>query len=232
MWLYLSLGLAAILVTWGIVALVNRFAPGAQYRQQQDPGEDAAPAAAQVRAWLRSLPERWADWRDRPRGTGPRGTDTQKPERPDAAPAADTAPRTPLPPPPAELPPAAEGAPAGAPSAGGAQSDLLYAINALAAEASHGDIKAVRRVFATFAAATGELGSALMRLGQRLAEPDKDYDPVIWEPAMSAGAQCRTAAIQLGEGDAMLVSLLHTTVQELADSPRRAPHSSQMNGGA
>ena len=217
LWVVLPVG-GVCLITWAAL----RFVPGL--------GE------SRFAAGLRELHERWTGWRDRPRGPGPRGTGTQPPEHPEAIPVTapqpvpEDAPK--LPPPPAELSPATAGAPPGAASAGGAQSDLLYAINALAAEASHGDIKAVRRVAATFAAATGELGGALSRLGTRLAEPDKDYDPVIWEPFMSAGAQSRCAAIQLGEADAMLVSLLGTTVQELADSPRRAPHSSQLNGGA
>ena len=49
---------------------------------------------------------------------------------------------------------------------------------------------------------------------------------------MSAGSQCSAAGMRLAEADALLLSLLGATVGELADSPRRAPHSSQLNGGS
>ena len=148
------------------------------------------------------------------------------------APAAPAAPPSaPLPAPPATLPPPETGAPAGAPSAGGAQSDLLYAIDALVAEASSGDIKAVRRVVATFALTAQGMGGALARLGQRLSEPDKDYGPEIYERVLGPGSQFRAGGMQLAEADASLLSLLGRTVGELADSPQRAPHSSQLNGG-
>ena len=158
-----------------------------------------------------------------------------RPEAPSAAatPAAAsaTAPAAPLPAPPATLPPPETGAPAGAPSAGAAQSDLLYAIDALVAEASSGDIKAVRRVVATFALTAQGMGGALARLGQRLSEPDKDYGPEIYERVLGPGSQFRAGGMQLAEADASLLSLLGRTVGELADSPQRAPHSSQLNGG-
>ena len=95
---------------------------------------------------------------------------------PPAAAASAKAPAAPLPAPPATLPPPETGAPAGAPSAGGAQSDLLYAIDALVAEASHGDIKAVRRVVATSLPGNH-------RHGQRPAAP--------WPAALRAGQGLR-----------------------------------------
>jgi hypothetical protein len=172
-------------------------------------------AASDLGGWMRSTRE--------PEAAGAAGAGP--------AVASDPAKPKPLPPPPAVLPAPAAGAPAGAPSAGGAQSDLLYAIDALVAEASQGDIKAVRRVTATFAQATDGMGGALARLGQRLGEPDKDYGSEVFEPVLSAGSQCRAAGIRLTEADALLVSLIGATVGELAASPRRAPHSSQLNGG-
>lgn len=165
--------------------------------------------------------------------TAPRTAPAQtRPAAPDPGQAGPAPARPPMPPPPAALPPAAAEAPAGAPSAGGAQSDLLYAANALVAEASHGDIHAVRRVVATFSAVAGEFGSALGRLGTRLSEPDKRYGPENWEPVMQAGAQCKAAGIHLSEADANMLSLINTTVGDLAHSPRQAPHHSQMDGGA
>ena len=169
-------------------------------------------------------------WRDRLRDRWAARDATSAPAAAPAA-ASATAPAAPLPAPPATLPPPETGAPAGAPSAGGAQSDLLYAIDALVAEASSGDIKAVRRVVATLSQATTGMGGALRRLGQRLSEPDKDSGAEIFEPAMSAGSQCSTAGMRLAEADALLLSLIGATIGELADSPRRAPHSSQLNGG-
>ena len=165
-------------------------------------------------------------WRDRLRD---RWAARAAASAPAAAPA--PAPAAPLPAPPATLPPPETGAPAGAPSGGAAQSDLLYAIDALVAEASSGDIKAVRRVVATFALTAQGMGGALARLGQRLSEPDKDYGPEIYERVLGPGSQFRAGGMQLAEADASLLSLLGRTVGELADSPQRAPHSSQLNGG-
>lgn len=202
------------MMTWLVVAVI--VAAIGVFLWWQYRGDGAAFLEPALQWWDR-LRDRWAS-----RGTEP---------VPAVVPAPAAAPSAPLPPPPATLPPPETGAPAGAPSAGGAQSDLLYAIDALVAEASHGDIRAVRRVVATLSQATTGMGSALRRLGQRLGEPDKDYGPEVFEPAMSAGSQCSSAGMRLAEADALLLSLIGATVGELADSPRRAPHSSQLNGG-
>jgi hypothetical protein len=197
--------------------------------------------------WLDQLRDFWHSLSDRADAspapamagpaTAPRTAPSARPAAPDPGQAGPAPARPPMPPPPAALPPAAAEAPPGAPSAGGAQSDILYAISALVAEASHGDIKACRRVLETFAVMFGGFdgggaGSALVGLGTRLSEPDKRYGPEIWEPVMQAGASISAAGIKLGEATANLVSLINTTVGQLADSPRQAPHHSQMEGGA
>lgn len=170
--------------------------------------------------------ERWTGWRERQQ----QGAPVPAAATATAAPAS-AGPARPLPPPPDTLPPPETGAPAGAPSAGGAQSDLLYAIDALATELSRGDILAVRRVTATFAQAATGIGGALGRCGTRLSEPDKDYGPEIFEPFQRVSAMFRAGGMILAEADAAELSLIGATVGELAAAPRRAPHSSQLNGG-
>jgi hypothetical protein len=173
------------------------------------------------------LRDRWIAWRDRPRGPGPLGTGTEPIPEPLTAMAA------PLPPPP---PPAAANgngsAPPEPPPVHAAQSDLLYAIGALVSMASTGDIQVVRRVIKTLSSAADGLGTGLLHLGNRLAEPDKHYGHEIWEPLVQAGAQVRSAGLHCAQADAMTVSLLAVTVAELAASPRQAPHHSQLNGGS
>jgi len=189
---------------------------------------------------LRDLRLRWADWRDQPRGPGPQGTGMQ-----DADAAAEAAAASvPVPPPPAPLPPPRDippfappphsVGPAGDPaeaSVGAAQSDLLHSVTYLVNLASNGDIRDVRRVVMVLAAAADGLGGAFSHLGNRLAEPDKHYGAEIWEPLIKASAQGRAMAIYAEQAGAMTDSLLQTTVGELADSPRQAPHHSQLNGG-
>lgn len=239
----LGIAILGIALLGGIIWAANRYAA-------REPAGDGL-------RWLDRLRDFWHDLSDRdlaspaPAVAGPvtapqRDLDklvpTTRRPTPQAPPGAGPmAPspgaRPPMPPPPASLPPAAAEAPPGAPSAGGAQSDILYAISALVAEASHGDIKACRRVLETFAVMFGGFdgggaGSALVGLGTRLSEPDKRYGPEVWEPVMQAGASISAAGIKLGEATANLVSLINTTVGQLADSPRQAPHHSQMEGGA
>lgn len=117
-------------------------------------------------------------------------------------------------------------------SFGGAQSDLLHSITSMVNKASHGDIRDVRRCIKTLATAADCLGSGVSHLGRRLAEPDKKYGPEIWEPLTRASSQIRSGALHMGQSDSMVSSLLRTTVGELANSPRQAPHDSQLNGPA
>jgi hypothetical protein len=115
---------------------------------------------------------------------------------------------------------------------GPAQSDLLHAIGSLVARASGGDIRDVRRTIKTLATAADALGSGVSHLGTRLAEPDKLYGGEIWEPLAMAGAQLRSGALHMNQSDSMVTSLLNTSVGELAETPRQAPHHSQLNGPA
>lgn len=136
----------------------------------------------------------------------------------------------PPPPPPNGAAPPAEPAPGAPQSFGGPQSDLLHAITSVVRRASDGDIRDVRRCIKILATASDALGHGVSHLSRRLAEPDKHYGPEIWEPLSSASAQLRSGALHMGHSDANLISLLRSTVGELADSPRVAPHHSQLNG--
>jgi hypothetical protein len=88
----------------------------------------------------------------------------------------------------------------------------------------------VRRCIKILTVASDALGHGVRHLSRRLAEPDKHYGPEIWEPLSQAGAQLGSGALHMGQSDAAVVSLLRSTVGELADSPRVAPHHSQLNG--
>jgi hypothetical protein len=174
--------------------------------------------------WWDGLRDRWAN----------RGSE----DRADIPPPAEA---PPLPRPPvAAAPPVSVPGPAGgeagvpdqtAQPVSMAQSDVLYAISALVAMASNGDIRAVRRVVKTLSAAAAGLGGGLARLSIRLAEPDKHYGGEIWEPLGTAGAQMAAAGLYCEQADSAMLALLASTVGELADSPRQAPHHSQLNGG-
>ena len=139
------------------------------------------------------------------------------PPPPPPAPPGDTAP-----------PPTAPDSPE--PSSGGAQSDLLHGIETLVRRASAGDIRDVRRTVKVLTVALDALGHGIGHLSRRLAEPDKHYGPEIWEPLSAGAAQARSGALHLGYSDAMLASLGRTTIDEISESPRQAPHHSQLNG--
>ena len=177
--------------------------------------------------------ERIADWWGQKKAEHEARAGSWQPQHaaaPQATPAVETIPPPPPPPPPPDgvnnTPPSEQMTPAAA------QSDLLQAIGALVAQASAGDIKAVRRVVKTLATAAEGLGSAISQVGTRLAEPDKHYGNEIWEPLLTGGAQVGSGSMHLAQSDQMMQSLLSSTVAELADSPRQAPHHSQLNGGS
>jgi hypothetical protein len=190
-------------------------------------GEGALVLEPALQRWDR-LRDWWEQRRDRPRGDGPLGTGKQDP---DDIPAPQPAARALPAPPPASLngaPPAAEPGMGYGP----AQSDLMHAIGSLVARASGGDIRDVRRTIKTLATAADALGDGVSHLGTRLAEPDKLYGSEIWEPLTMAGAQLRSGALHMNQSDSMVTSLLSTSVGELAETPRQAPHHSQLNGPA
>lgn len=192
-------------------------------------GEGALLMEPALQQWDR-LRDSWFRWRDRPRGPGRRGRG-----RDDEVPPPVIIPdqrRLPPPPPPSRNSRAPRPEPEPGQGFGGMQSDLLHAIGSLVARASGGDIRDVRRTIKTLATAADALGQGVSHLGTRLAEPDRHYGQEIWEPLAMAGAQFRSGALHLGVTDANVTSLLNTSVGELAESPRMAPHASQLNGPA
>lgn len=182
--------------------------------------------------WVR---EEWITWRDRPRGPGPdpapagNGLESGREHgvyvsAPPASPPA-------LPPPPAALPPPADPRGNGSRSVGGAQSDLLYALQGLMHRALNDDVLGKLMAMATLSPALAELGSALGQFGRALAEQGQEYGPEVSEPTVHAGAQVAAAGMQLADAEAALRILVNKTVAELTESGQRAPHSSQFNGG-
>jgi hypothetical protein len=195
---------------------------------------DRVPFGELVAAGFRELAERWHERRANA-ATARRVAGALAPDGSAAAePPPPARPRAPLPRPrpgdrAADAPPVAPHETD--PGISGEQSDLLHAITSLVNRACYGDVIDVRRVVKTLTSAADCLGGGLSHLGHRLGEPDKLYGAEIWEPLITAGAQCQAAAIHCGQADAMTASLLAATVGELAQSPRQAPHHSQLNGG-
>jgi hypothetical protein len=188
--------------------------------------------------WLREIPQRLSEWhtiRDSAAIQAATAAAGLIPPGPAAAPAA------PLPRP--RRGPAGGGG-GGTPEAGAEgippretdpgfsaeQSDLMHAITSIVNRASQGDVIDVRRAIKILASAGENLAGGTSFLGQRLAEPDKHYGPEIFEPTGMAGAHFHAGAVVLEQADAMVTSLLQTTVGELAASSRQAPDKSQLNG--
>lgn len=87
--------------------------------------------------------------------------------------------------------------------------------------AKHAAVKACGEVFTRIAAMVSMMARAL-------AEPGANYGPEITEPLAKAAQMSQAAALACGESDAALASLKGMTVGELANSPRQAPHHSEL----
>jgi hypothetical protein len=189
-------------------------------------------------SWLRELPERLGEWRTA-RDSAAFAAATAAAGLIAPGPAA-AAPAAPLPRPRRASadgngtpPPGAEGGippRESDPGFSAEQADLMHAITSIVNRASNGDVIDVRRAIKILASAGENLAGGTSFLGRRLAEPDKHYGPEIFEPTGMAGAHFHAGAVVLEQADAMVTSLLQTTVGELAASSRQAPDKSQLNG--
>ena len=66
-------------------------------------------------------------------------------------------------------------------------------------------------------------------IARTMSEPGNNYGPEITEPLGQAAQHLQAAAMAFGESDNALTSLIHMTVGELADSPRQAPHHTELS---
>lgn len=113
-----------------------------------------------------------------------------------------------------------------------AAEDLFTALDHLYAQAASGNLRRKHVVIKALTEGCQKMGATMARLSMLLQEPGVHLDAGVHEPVSQAGQHCQAAAMSMSEADASLSALLAMTVAELADSPRQAPHHSQLQEGA
>lgn len=135
-----------------------------------------------------------------------------------------------VPPPPAQAPPPSTngGTTVAAPSTAGAE-QLIEGINRIHAEAAAGGIRHKQAALKAMHEAMIRFAGMLQMVARTMSEPGSNYGPEITEPLGQAAQHLQAGAMNTGESDSALTSLIHMTVGELADSPRQAPHNSELS---
>lgn len=229
----------------------RRGQPPAAFGLQAPPGSSRArkaaaavltPSPRHIRAARRAkVTELWesaraADWLETRRHQ--RQLAAAAPPAPARAPAVTAAPpgsgRMPGPPPGPHRPPAptaSHGGTAVMAAAGTSTASaekLIEGVNEIHAHAATGNIHRKREAIAAGHEGAVRFASMLAMLARMMAEPGSNYGPEITEPLAKAAQHCQAAAITISESDAALTSLLNMRVADLADSPRQAPHHSEL----
>lgn len=124
-------------------------------------------------------------------------------------------------------PPSINGGNPVAPSTAGAE-QLIEGINRIHAEAAAGGIRHKQAALKSANEASLRFSSMAQMISRTMSEPGNNYGPEITEPLGQAAQHLQAAAMAFGESDTALTSLIHMTVGELADSPRQAPHHSEL----
>jgi hypothetical protein len=133
------------------------------------------------------------------------------------------------PPPPAQAPASTNGGDiVPAPSTAGAE-QLIEGIQRIHAEAAAGGIRHKQAALKSANEASLRFSAMAQMISRTMSEPGNNYGPEITEPLGQAAQHLQAAAMAFGESDNALTSLIHMTVGELADSPRQAPHHSELS---
>lgn len=115
-----------------------------------------------------------------------------------------------------------------APSTAGAE-QLVEGINRIHSEAAAGGIRHKQAALKSANEASLRFSAMAQMISRTMSEPGNNYGPEITEPLGQAAQHLQAAAMSFGESDNALTSLIHMTVGELADSPRQAPHHSELS---
>jgi hypothetical protein len=165
-------------------------------------------------------------------GNGTNGSNGQQPAGGTSQPAVQGnggPPARQVPPPPAPAsPPSTNGGTVAAPSTAGAE-QLVEGINRIHAEAAAGGIRHKQAALKSAAEASLRFSAMAQMIARTMSEPSNNYGPEITEPLGQAAQHLQAAAMSFGESDNAITSLIHMTVGELADSPRQAPHHSELS---
>ena len=110
----------------------------------------------------------------------------------------------------------------------GGTEQLVEGINQVHAAAVSGNIKAkLQGIMASNEGAVrfGQMTSML----SRTMSDESNYGPEITEPIAKASQHLQAAAMALAESGDALMTLMNMRVGDLADSPRQAPHNSELS---
>jgi hypothetical protein len=115
-----------------------------------------------------------------------------------------------------------------APTNAGAE-QLIEGIQRIHAEAAAGGIRHKQAAVKAANEAMVRFSAMLQMLARTMSEPGNNYGPEITEPLGKAAQHLQAGAMSTGESDTALATLIHMTVGELADSPRQAPHHTELS---
>jgi hypothetical protein len=115
-----------------------------------------------------------------------------------------------------------------APTTAGAE-QMIEGINRIHAEAAAGGIRHKQAALKSANEASIRFSGMAQMIARTMSEPGNNYGPEITEPLGQAAQHLQAAAMAFGESDNALTSLIHMTVGELADSPRQAPHHTELS---
>lgn len=135
--------------------------------------------------------------------------------------------------------PAGRSAPAPAPQpttggtvmSAGHVEQVIEGINGIHASAMAGNIHAKRKAIQSLAEVQARVSATAIMLSRAMAEPGSNYGPEITEPIAAAATHMQASAMSLGESDGAVTTLILMQVGELAQSPRQAPHNSELSEG-
>lgn len=114
-------------------------------------------------------------------------------------------------------------------TAEGAIEQAVQGLDGIRASAVAGNIRAKQRAIKACTEVFIRSATMLLMLSRSLAEPGSHYGLEITEPLAKASQYVQAAGMACSESDAAITSLAHMTVGELADSPRQAPHHSELS---
>jgi hypothetical protein len=106
---------------------------------------------------------------------------------------------------------------------------LIEGINEIHAHAAAGGIHAKQEAIKAAHEGSVRFAAMVQMLSRQMSEPGQNYGPEITEPLAQAGQHHQAAAMSLSESDAALSTLINMSVGDLAQSPRQAPHHTELS---
>lgn len=114
-------------------------------------------------------------------------------------------------------------------AATGSSEGLIENVTRIATAATAGGIHTKHQAIKDCTEGVIRFGAMLVQVARQMSEPGSNYGHEITEPIARAGTQLQAGALALGEADASMTTLVNMSVGDLANSPRQAPHHTELS---